>query len=115
MLLYSLSQFLIRIKITKTIIYSQENVQTNNINILYCDRAGHSEGIGVNKTSKSKEQDILSLLVLFQVKVFNFNFISTNGCHDLLMMSRNLDHIAILNIRGADYCCNINGISKVRP
>ena len=28
------------------------------------------------------------------------------------MMSVNLDDIVILNIKGADYCCIINGISK---
>ena len=33
-------------------------------------------------------------------------------CHDVLMMSINLNDIAILNINGADYLCIINGISK---
>ena len=28
------------------------------------------------------------------------------------MMSMNLSYIAILNIKGADYCCIISGISK---
>ena len=28
------------------------------------------------------------------------------------MMSMNLSYIAILNIKGADYCCVISGISK---
>ena len=28
------------------------------------------------------------------------------------MMSTNLNNIAILNIKGADYCCIINGITK---
>ena len=35
-----------------------------------------------------------------------------NGCHYLLMMSMNLNDIVILNIRGVDYNCIINGISK---
>ena len=34
------------------------------------------------------------------------------GCHDLLMMSINLDDIATLNIHGVDYRCNINRIDK---
>ena len=42
---------------------------------------------------------------MFQSNVFN-------GCHDLLMMSMNLIDIAILNIKSADYCCIISGISK---
>ena len=35
-----------------------------------------------------------------------------NRCHDLLMMSMTLSDIYILNIKNADYCCIINGISK---
>ena len=31
------------------------------------------------------------------------------------MMSLNLDNIAILNINDTDYCCIINGISKIDP
>ena len=54
----SLSQFLTKIKITTTIIYSQKNVDINNINMLYYDGIDISEGIDVNKTSKSKESDI---------------------------------------------------------
>ena len=35
-----------------------------------------------------------------------------NGCHDVLMMSIDLNHIAILNIHGALYHCVISEISK---
>ena len=35
-----------------------------------------------------------------------------NGFHDVLMMSINLNDIAVLNIHGVDYRCIINGISK---
>ena len=35
-----------------------------------------------------------------------------NRCHDLLMMSVNLGEIAVLNIKGSDYCCIISLISK---
>ena len=31
---------------------------------------------------------------------------------DLLMMSMNLSDVAILNIKGSDYCCIISLISK---
>ena len=41
-----------------------------------------------------------------------FQTYACNSCHDLLMMFINFDDIAILNINGVDYCCNINGISK---
>ena len=41
----------------------------------------------------------------FQLKVYD-------GCHVILMMSINLNDIAILNICDVDHCCIITGISK---
>ena len=35
-----------------------------------------------------------------------------NGCPDVLMMSVNLNDIAVLNVNSADYSCIINRISK---
>ena len=35
-----------------------------------------------------------------------------NGCLDVLMMSINVNDMAILNIQIVHYCCNIYGISK---
>ena len=35
-----------------------------------------------------------------------------SGCNDVLMMSTNLDNIAILNINSANYHCVISRISK---
>ena len=35
-----------------------------------------------------------------------------NRCHNLLMMPMRLSNIAILNIKGSDYCSIISGISK---
>ena len=35
-----------------------------------------------------------------------------NRCHDLLMMSMSLSDIAILNIKGCNYCCIISLIRK---
>ena len=45
-------------------------------------------------------------------KVFKFQPDVCHGCHDLLMMSMNLRDIAILNMKGADYCCIISRINK---
>ena len=56
----------------------------NNIKILYYDRIDVSERFNVNKTSKSKECDIL------------------------LMISMNFRDIVILNIKSVDYCCIIS-------
>ena len=68
--------------------------------------------IGVNKTSSSKEYDVCHYWYFLN---YSFMF-KPNGrssrCHDLLMMSINLSIIAILNIKGSDYCCIISLISK---
>ena len=49
---------------------------------------------------------------IFTIGIFNFQRYICNGCHDVLMMSINLNDIAILNLNGADYRCIIDGISK---
>ena len=79
--------------------------------MLYYDRIDVSQGIDVNKTSKSKEGDICHYWQ-FLNKGFRFQPNVCNRCHDVLMMSMNLSDIAILNIQGADYCFIISGISK---
>ena len=35
-----------------------------------------------------------------------------NRCHDLLMVSVNLNDISILKIKNADFCCITSGICK---
>ena len=79
--------------------------------MLYYDRIDVSEGIDVNKASKSKECDIC-LYWYFLNKGFKFQANVCNGCRDLLMMSMNLSDIAISNIKGADYCYIISRINK---
>ena len=44
--------------------------------------------------------------------MFQFQRGACHGCHDVLIMSIILNDIANLNIRGVDYHCIINGISK---
>ena len=83
----------------------------NNIKMLYYDRIDVSEGIDVNKTSASKECDICHYWYFLNYS-FKFQPNVCNRCHDLLMMSMNLSDIAILNIKGFDYRCNISLISK---
>ena len=72
--------------------------------MLYFDRIDVSEGIDVNKTSASKECDICHYWYFLNYS-FKFQPNVCNRCHDLLMMSMNLSDIAILNIKGSDYCC----------
>ena len=79
--------------------------------MIYYDRIYVSEGIDVNETSKSRECNICHYWY-FLNKGFKFQPNVCNRCHYLLMMSMNLNDIAILNIKSADYPCVINGISK---
>ena len=88
--------------------------------MLYYDRINVSEGIGVNKTSTSKECDICHYWYFLNYS-FKFQPNVCNRCHDLLMMSINLSDIAILNIKSADDWCIIiiavllAELAKVRP
>ena len=59
----------------------------------YYDMIDISEGIDVNKTSKSKDYDI-------------FQFFN------LLMMSMNLSNIDVLKVKNAANRCVIRGVSK---
>ena len=77
--------------------------------MLYYDRTDVSEGIDVNKTSTSKEHDVCHYWYFLNYS-FKFQPNFCNRCHDLLMMSINLNDIAILNIKG--YCYIISLISK---
>ena len=79
--------------------------------MLYYYRIDISEVIDVNNTDESKECNIYYYW-LFLDKGFKLQLYIYSECHDLLMMFINLDDIAILNIHGVDYRCNITGISK---
>ena len=79
--------------------------------MIYYDRIDVSEGIDVNKSSKSKECDIYHYWY-FSNKGFIFQAYVCNSCHDLLMVSMDHSDIAILNINNAEYRCIISGISK---
>ena len=79
--------------------------------MLYFHRIGVSEGIDVNKTSASEKCDICHCQHFLSYS-FKFQPNICSRCHDLLMMSMDLSDIAILNIKGSDYCCIISLISK---
>ena len=66
--------------------------------MLYYDRIDVSEGINVNKTSKSKECNICHFWRHFLNKGFKFQPNVCNRCHDLLIMSMNLSNIAIITV-----------------
>ena len=79
--------------------------------MVYYERIDVSAGIDVNKTSTPKECDICYYWYFLNFS-FKFHPNVCNTCHDLLIMSVNLSNIALLNIRGSDYCCSISLISK---
>ena len=79
--------------------------------MIYYDRIDFSEGIDVNKKSSSKELGVYHSWYFLNFS-FKFQPNVCNRCHGLLTMSVYLSDIAILNIKGSDYCCIISLISK---
>ena len=70
--------------------------------MLYYDRVEVSEGIGFN----------ICHFWYFLYKRFKFQLDACDGCHDILVIYRNLSDIAILNIYGVDYLCIISEIRR---
>ena len=60
----------------------------------------------INKISTPKEC-IICHYWYFLDKGFRFQPTVSKGCLDVVMVSIDISSIAILNIRGADYCCII--------
>ena len=79
--------------------------------MIFYDRTDVSEGTDVNKIIASKECDVCHFWYFLNYS-FKFQSNVCNRCHDLLPMSINLSDIAILYIKGFDYCCIISLISK---
>ena len=61
--------------------------------------------------NESKECHICSYFN-FLNKSFKLQTYVCNSCHYLLMMSVNLDNVAILNMNGVNYRCILSGIRK---
>ena len=79
--------------------------------MLQLDRIDVSEGIDINKISKSKEY-MLCHYCYFKDVGYKFQPYLRNGCHAVSMMAYKLKNIAILNPKGADYRCILWGISR---
>ena len=75
--------------------------------MLYFNRIEVSERTDANTISESKECRVCHFWY-FLNKGFTFQLNVCNRYHDLLMISMNLSNIAILNIKGSDYCCIIS-------
>ena len=78
--------------------------------MLWYQKIDVSEGIDVNKTSKSKECELCHYW-FFKDVGFKFEE-HVNKCHDLLTMACSLKNIAILSAKGTTFRCLLMGISK---
>ena len=67
-----ISQFLTKVKISTTIIYSYSNIHINNINVLYYDRVDVSEGIHI-KIQINQKSSIFIAIGILQRKGLSFN------------------------------------------
>ena len=50
--------------------------------------------------------------IAFFNHVFKFQDYVCNVCHDLTMLSANINNIAIITVKNADCCCIIHNVSK---
>ena len=79
--------------------------------MLYYDKVDVSDGSDLNKTSASKKRGFCRCCY-FLDKGFKFQPYVCNSWNDVLMMSVNPSDIVTLNIKGVNYCCIADKISK---
>ena len=79
--------------------------------MLHYHRIDVSEGIGINKTSVSKEC-IICHYWYFKDIGYKFEPHVCNVFHDVLMAAYELKNIAALNVKGVDYRCILWDIIK---
>ena len=70
--------------------------------MLVNNRIDISEGIDVNKTSASKECDILHYYY-FKDIAFKYELFLCNGCHDLMQKDMSFNDVAIVCVKGSAY------------
>ena len=78
--------------------------------MLYYDRIDLGERIHPAKSNNSKECIICHYWLFNQG--FEFQDSICNSCHDLMILYLNICNIAIITVKGVDYCCSIHDISK---
>ena len=76
-------------------------------------KIGFSEGIDVNKTSKS-EKCQLCRYRFFKDVGFKFEKHVCNKYHDLLTMAHSLQNIAILSAKGVTFRCLLRVLVKMK-
>ena len=70
--------------------------------MLEYSRIDISEGIYVNKTSASKQCDILHYYYFKDIG-FKYELFLCNGCHDLMQKDMSFNDVAIIYIKGSAY------------
>ena len=78
--------------------------------MLYCDKIDISRGIYHSKSNESNECKICHYR--FFNHGFKFQDSVCSGCHDLIMLSVNINDIVIVTVKKIDYRCIIHSISK---
>ena len=78
--------------------------------MLHCDIIDIREGIDPAKSNDSKECMVCHYW--FFSHGFNFQDSVCNGCHDLAILYLNISNIAIITVKGVDYCCIFRRITK---
>ena len=79
--------------------------------MLEYDSIDISEGIGIDKTNKSKECNICHYWY-FLDKNFNYDPYICNGCHDLMQKAMSFKNFAFVSNKGIDYRINFWYMSK---
>ena len=77
---------------------------------MYYNRIDISKGTDPTKSNKSKECMICHYWLFNQG--FKFQDSVCNDCHDLKILSVNINDIATISIKNVDYCCIIHNITK---
>ena len=70
-----------------------------------------SEGVDINKSSKSKECVIFHYQYSKNIG-YNFKPNVCNECHDISMMAYELENTVIMNVKGVDYKYILQNITK---
>ena len=79
--------------------------------MLQYERIDVSEGIGLNKSDKSKECMICHYWY-FKYIGYKYEPYVCNGCHDLSMVVYDLNDFMIFSIKGIDYRCYVFNMNK---
>ena len=90
------------------------NAHIRHKNITVQKKLIFSEGIGISKTSLSKEW-MLCRYWYFKVIGSKVEPNVSNECHDLLMTAYEIENIAILNVKGVDFRCILWSITRDEP